>query len=57
MDINYCDTKCPIGKKASKEFLAKNNSAYDAAIDFINFVENCSKTCTNKEQNNTKETQ
>jgi hypothetical protein len=45
MDISYCDKKCPIGNKASEELLAKHNSAFDAAIDFLEFVRDCSKTC------------
>lgn len=49
MNIAYCDKNCPIGKKKSTEFLDKNNSAYDAALDFMWFTEECFKTCPYKE--------
>ena len=54
MDINYCDTTCPIGIKTSTDFLNKSNSAFDAVIDFKIFTEECFKTCPYKE-NHTKE--
>jgi hypothetical protein len=50
MNRRYCDTQCPIGKKKSEEFLNRYNSAYDAALDFIWFTEECFKTCPYKEQ-------
>lgn len=46
MDITYCCESCSIGKAASEKFLASNNSAFDAAIDFQYFVEDCYKSCT-----------
>ena len=49
MNIAYCDKNCPIGKLKSTEFLDKNNSAYDAALDFMWFTEECFKTCPYKE--------
>lgn len=49
IDIKYCDKKCPKGMKASKEFLDNNNSAYDAALDFMWFTEECFKTCPYKD--------
>ena len=49
VDMTYCDKKCPIGMKASREFLDNNNSAYDAALDFCFFVEECFKTCPCRE--------
>jgi hypothetical protein len=45
MNFDYCDKECPIGIKASKEFLDKNNSAFDAALDFACFIKKCSETC------------
>lgn len=45
MDIAYCHNKCLIGKAASENFLANYNSAYDAAIEFQYFVEDCQKSC------------
>lgn len=48
MDINYCNKKCTIGQAASNKFLDINNSAYDAAMDFRFFVDNCFKTCPHK---------
>ena len=55
MDITYCNNECSIGKKASKEFLNNNNSAFDAAIDFWHFVDECIKTCPYKDKHNTEE--
>lgn len=49
MDFSYCNTECPIGKQASENFLRSNGSALDAAMDFSYFIEECSKTCNNKE--------
>lgn len=48
MDITYCNDECPIGKAARDEFLNLNNSAYDAAMDFRFFTDNCFKTCPYK---------
>ena len=48
MDITYCNYECPIGKAARDEFLNLNNSAYDAAMDFRFFTDNCFKTCPHK---------
>lgn len=47
-DIKYCGECCDIGKAAQEKFLDKNNSAFDAAIDFWDFTENCIKTCPYK---------
>lgn len=44
-DRSYCIDECPIGKAKDKEFLNKNNSAYDAAMDMYWFVKECMKTC------------
>ena len=41
----YCYRECPIGKVKSKEFLDASNSAYDAALDMMRFVEKCAETC------------
>ena len=41
----YCDCKCPLGIKRRNEFLNSSNSAFDAALDMRDFVENCAKTC------------
>lgn len=49
MNRCYCGTECPKGKKASEDFINKNNSAFDAAIDFSLFVNECFKTCPYKE--------
>lgn len=45
MNLNFCDTECPIGTKAKEELLNKRNSAFDAAIDFNYFIDECIKTC------------
>lgn len=50
MDITYCNDKCSIGKAARDEFLAMNNSAFDAAFDFRYFTENCFKRCPFKSE-------
>ena len=50
MDTYCCSKECPKGIKASDECLNKNNSAYDAALDFIAFVNECSKTCSHKNE-------
>lgn len=47
---DFCIKECPLGKKKSEELLDKNNSAYDAAVDMLYFVEECIKTCPNKEK-------
>lgn len=49
MDITYCNDECSIGRAARDEFLAINNSAFDAAFDFRRFVNNCVKTCPHKD--------
>ncbi len=46
VDIEYCGEVCEVGKAKSKILLADNNSAYDAAVDFRFFIEDCQKTCT-----------
>ena len=50
MNTNYCDKICPIGSKKSEEFLDKNNSAFDAAVDFSSFIYKCFETCPYKEK-------
>ena len=50
MNITYCDEQCPLGIKKSKEFLDNNNSAYDAALDFVWFAEKCFETCPYKDK-------
>ena len=45
MNIKYCGDICPIGRVKSEEFLTMNNSAFDAAMDFIRFTEDCFKNC------------
>lgn len=49
-DLGYCYKTCPIGKKASEEFLEKNNSVYDAASDFWAFTDECFKNCPYKDE-------
>lgn len=51
MDTTYCYEKCAIGKVASEKFLSINNSVFDAAADFLDFTETCSKTCPRKQTN------
>lgn len=43
---NYCYKVCPLGKAKSQELLDTLNSAYDAAMDMVAFVEKCAKTCS-----------
>jgi len=57
VNIEYCGKKCPKGIKASEEFLNRNNSAYDAAIDFWDFTDKCFETCPYKEAHTKKEKQ
>lgn len=52
MDLKYCNKQCPKGIEARNKFLDENNSAYDAAIDFRFFVDECIKTCPYKDQHN-----
>lgn len=52
---DFCIKKCPLGKEKSKDFLAQNNSVYDAVIDMRSFVEECLKTCPHKDKLNIKE--
>lgn len=54
MDRKYCDQQCLIGKVKSEEFLNNHNSAYDAALDFIWFTEECFKTCPYKDKHTKK---
>jgi hypothetical protein len=49
IDLDYCYKKCSTGKKASDEFIDKNNSVYDAAVDFWSFTDECFKTCPYKD--------
>ena len=57
MNIEYCGKKCSKGIKASEKFLNRNNSAYDAAIDFWDFTDKCFETCPYKEAHAKKEKQ
>ena len=50
MDLNFCSIECEKGRKAVSKFLLKNNSAYDAFIDFKYFIEECIKTCPYREK-------
>ena len=50
MNLEYCYKCCAKGKKASDEFLEKNNSVYDAASDFWSFTDECFKTCPFKDE-------
>lgn len=45
MDYEYCHKKCRLGREKSDELLNKNNSVYDAAMDFLRFADTCFKTC------------
>ena len=49
MNICYCNEKCSKGIKICEELLDKNNSAYDAALDFFAFAKECFKTCPFKD--------
>jgi hypothetical protein len=49
LNIRYCDKCCQKGIEARRKFLDENNSAYDAAMDFMWFTEECFKTCPYKE--------
>lgn len=50
INIKYCNDICSKGQKASDEFIKKADSAFDAAIDFWAFVEECIKTCPYKDK-------
>jgi hypothetical protein len=47
---NFCIKECSLGIKKSEEFLDKNSSAFDAAMDMCFFVEECKKTCPYKDK-------
>ena len=49
MNVTYCDKQCKIGITARNKFLDEQNSAYDAALDFLAFTEKCFKTCPYKD--------
>lgn len=49
-NIEYCHGHCEKGRKASADFLNNNNSAYDAALDFMWFTDECFKTCLHKDK-------
>ena len=51
-NIRFCGEYCKIGKEKSKEFLDSNNSAYDAALDFMWFVDKCFINCSHKDKHN-----
>lgn len=50
MNNEYCYKCCDKGKAASDEFLKRNNSAYDAVIDFWLFTKECFNTCPYKDE-------
>jgi hypothetical protein len=50
MDIVFCNEKCPMGIKAKEKFLNENNSAFDAFIDFENFISKCILACEYKDK-------
>jgi hypothetical protein len=52
---DFCIKGCPLGKEKSREFLDKNNSVYDAAMDMYFFVDECVKTCPHKDKFKAKE--
>jgi hypothetical protein len=50
-EINdFCVKECPLGIKKSGEFLDKNKSAFDAAVDMHYYVKECIKTCPYKDK-------
>lgn len=50
LNIRYCDQHCPKGIEARTKFLNEQNSAYDAALDFMWFTEKCFETCPCKDR-------
>lgn len=50
MNLDYCYKRCEKGKNASKEFLDRHDSVYDAVSDFWAFTEKCFKTCPYKDE-------
>lgn len=52
---DFCIKGCTIGLAKCEEFLNKNNSAYDAAMDMYFFVDECIKTCPYKSEFKTEE--
>lgn len=50
VNIEYCDKCCQKGIGARDRFLDNSNSAYDAAMDFMWFTEECFKTCPFKDK-------
>lgn len=47
---DFCIKECPLGIEKSEEFLDKNNSAFDAAMDMHCYVKECIKTCPYKDK-------
>ena len=47
---DFCIKECPLGIEKSEEFLDKNNSAFDAAMDMHCYVKECIKTCLYKDK-------
>jgi hypothetical protein len=47
---DFCIKECAFGKAKSNEFLDRNDSAYDAAMDMCFFVDECMKTCPHKDK-------
>jgi hypothetical protein len=50
LNLEYCNNYCQKGIEMRNKFLDKNNSAYDAAMDFRWFVEKCFETCIYKDK-------
>ena len=50
LNIEYCNHQCQKGIEARNKFLDKNNSVFDAAIDFWAFTDGCFKTCPYKDK-------
>ena len=52
LNLTFCNNECSKGQAAKEQFLANNNSAFDAIIDFWHFTDECFNTCPYKEQHN-----
>lgn len=50
VDIAYCNKECCVGKEMSRKLLEEENSAHDAAINFVFFTEKCFDTCPYKNE-------
>ena len=52
MNVNYCYNNCAKGISMRKDLLDKNDSVYEAIMDFQSFANTCFETCPCKDKHN-----